>query len=264
MPMAFQYAFRVDVGRCAGLRAQAGVACIPPGRTLLHSREGATQMGDDCVPKVRFPLPLSIRIRPRMTPPTDDSISGWLGQLQAGDAAAIQLLWDKFYKRLAAVADKFLTTLPPVQDDGDDVAASVFQSFWRGGKEGRFQNIKDLDEAWWNLFRMAWRKCVDRVRRDRAQKRGGGAHIVSLNGEASHELLEIMSDEPGPEFLASFNEQYFRLLDILPDANTRQIAVLMLQGHSANEIHELTGIAKSTVRRKMDLVRKVWKNELDK
>lgn len=199
-----------------------------------------------------------------MSSPTDDSISGWLSQLHAGDAAAIQLLWDKFYKRLVAVADRFLTSLPPVHDDGDDVAASVFQSFWRGGKEGRFQNIKNLDEAWWFLFRMAWRKCVDRVRRDKAQKRGGGTHIVSLNGEASQEFLEIVSDEPGPEFLASFNEQYFRLLDILPDAATRKIAVLMLEGHAANEICERTGMLKPSVRRKMDLVRKVWKNELDK
>jgi DNA-directed RNA polymerase specialized sigma24 family protein len=198
-----------------------------------------------------------------MSSQTDDSISGWLSQLHAGDAAAIQLLWDKFYKRLVAVADRFLTGLPPIQDDGEDVAASVFQSFWRGGKEGRFQNINDLDEAWWFLFRMAWRKCVDRVRRDKAQKRGGGTQIVSLNGEASHEFLEIVSEEPGPEFLASFNEQYFRLLDALPDASTRKIAVLMLQGHSANDISERTEIFKSTVRRKMNLVRTVWKHELD-
>jgi len=110
---------------------------------------------------------------------------------------------------------------------------------------------------------MAWRKCVDRVRRDKAQKRGGGTQIVSLNGEASHEFLEIVSEEPGPEFLASFNEQYFRLLDALPDASTRKIAVLMLQGHSANDISERTEIFKSTVRRKMNLVRTVWKHELD-
>jgi len=71
-----------------------------------------------------------------MSSQTDDSISGWLSQLHAGDAAAIQLLWDKFYKRLVAVADRFLTGLPPIQDDGEDVAASVFQSFWRGGQGG--------------------------------------------------------------------------------------------------------------------------------
>lgn len=194
---------------------------------------------------------------------SDDSISGWLQQLQAGDAAAIQELWEKFFSKLVVASEAQMRKLPPISADGEDVAASVFRSIWNGAREGRFRKLKSLDEVWWCLLRMAKRKCIDRVRNEGAQKRGGNSQTLPLDGIPADEFHKLVSEEPDPEFVATFNEELFRLTDLLPDKTAKEIAVLTVEGHSAEEIAPIMGLSLSSVYRKLRIVRKIWKNELD-
>jgi hypothetical protein len=68
----------------------------------------------------------------------DGSVTRWLGQLQAGDQAAVQQLWERFFLRLVGLARKKLRGGPRRAADEEDVALSAFDSFCRNVMHGRF------------------------------------------------------------------------------------------------------------------------------
>src|SRR5689334_11320901 len=103
-----------------------------------------------------------------------DSISEWIGRLKAGDSDAAQNLWDRYAQALVNVARKKLGDAPRRVADEEDVAQSVFSSICRGAAAGRFTDVRSRDELWWLLLSITTQKVVDHVRRELAQKRGGG------------------------------------------------------------------------------------------
>jgi hypothetical protein len=66
------------------------------------------------------------------------SVTRWIDQLEVGDLAAAQPLWDRYFHRLVELARRKLGAKPRVTD-GEDVALSAFDSFCRGLKDGRFR-----------------------------------------------------------------------------------------------------------------------------
>jgi hypothetical protein len=53
-------------------------------------------------------------------------------------------------------------------------------------------------------------------------------------------------------------EEYGWLLGRLGDGTLRQVAELKVQGYKVEEIAERLGLARQTIHRKIDLIRKVW------
>ncbi len=91
-----------------------------------------------------------------MTPA--ESVSQWIGQLQAGDRAAAQKLWERYFQRLVGLARKKLQGLPRRAADEEDVALSAFASFCRGAEEGRFPRLQERDNLWRPLVTITVRK----------------------------------------------------------------------------------------------------------
>ncbi len=60
---------------------------------------------------------------------SDESVSQWLGQLQAGDPTAAQKLWERYFRRLVGLARKKLRAAPRRAADEEDVALSAFTGF---------------------------------------------------------------------------------------------------------------------------------------
>ncbi len=198
-----------------------------------------------------------------MTNNPDGSISLWLQQLRKGDSDAIQALWKRYFSQLVKVAEAQLRKLPAMTSDGEDVAASVFESIWNGAKAGRFENVATLDDVWWCLMVMARNKCIDHHRREHAEKRGGNIRPLSLEGDPGEIFQQLVSAEPDPAYVVAFNEQYFRLLDLLADTQQRNVAVLRVEGHTVEEIAEQLGVSPATVNRKLRVVRRAWKIEVN-
>lgn len=190
------------------------------------------------------------------------SISRWLNALHDGQADAFQALWERYFEGLVAVADKHMRTAPTVLTDGEDVAASVFESIWSGVRAGRFKKVKDLDDIWWLLVTMTHRKCIDHIRRDEAEKRGGGRPPLSIERDPEKLYNLLVSQQPDPQYVVSMNEQYQRALAILDDSKQRRIAVLRVEGHTIAEIATDLRVAEATVIRKLKIVRQFWGNEL--
>lgn len=199
-----------------------------------------------------------------------DSITQWLGRLRAGDADAARLLWERYSRKLRAMARRKLPPGLRRVTDEDDIAQSVFAALFEGADVGRLERLANRDELWWFLLAATRHKIVDHVRSEGAQKRGGeGAHNRSQEGEAGgpsgqRRFQEIVSDEPTPEFVATLEDEQRRLLGLLRDDQLRDIAARRIEGYSVEEIAARLGISPRSVTRKLALIRNTWANEVER
>jgi DNA-directed RNA polymerase specialized sigma24 family protein len=189
---------------------------------------------------------------------SDGSVTRWLGPLQAGDPAAAQQLWERYFRRLVGLARVKLHGAPRRAADEEDVALSAFDSFCRNAEHGRFPRLADRDSLWRLLVVITARKAAHQARDEGRRKRGGGAAPVA---DAEALLAEALSREPSPEFAAGVAEECQRLLDRLGDRELQAVALLRMEGYSVEEVAEKLGCAPRTVKRKLALIRTVWEKE---
>lgn len=196
------------------------------------------------------------------------SVSRWISRLKEGSADAAQRIWERYAMQLVDLARRRLKDAPKRVADEEDIAASVFRSLCRGAAAGRFHDVKNRDDLWWLLLAITKQKVVDHVRRETAQKRGGGRTQLEsgLNGTSDDSkwfgLDQIMSEEPTPEFVVELQEQNDRLLGLLRDDCLRQIAVSRIEGFTIPEIAQDLRLSTRSIERKLQLIRGVWSKEL--
>lgn len=188
--------------------------------------------------------------------PSDGSITRWIGQLQAGDPAAAQPLWQRYFQHLVELARRKLTHAKLRVSDEEDVALSAFDSFCRGLKAGRFPDLQDRGNLWRLLVVLTARKANHLVRDEHRLKRGG-----NQKADAAEKLANIVSQEPTPEFAAELAENCQRLLDLLNDEELRAIALNTMEGYTNEEIAAQLKCAPRTVERKLRLIRSHWEKE---
>jgi DNA-directed RNA polymerase specialized sigma24 family protein len=178
---------------------------------------------------------------------------------RAGDPAAAQQLWERYFRRLVGLARAKLRRAPRRAADEEDVALSAFDSFCRGAKQGRFPQLADRDSLWRLLVTITARKAAHQVRDEGRHKRGGGA---SPAADADAVLAEALSREPSPEFAAGVAEECRRLLDRLGDRDLQAVALLRMEGYSVEEVAAKLGCVPRAVKRKLALIRTVWEKEM--
>jgi DNA-directed RNA polymerase specialized sigma24 family protein len=189
--------------------------------------------------------------------------------LKAGDRAATEKLWERYFQRLMGLARKRLENRPRLGADAEDVALSAFDSFFRGAEEGRFPQLNDRDELWHLLVTITARKAQRLVRDQARLKRGGGAILgesaVFLPDETGKGRIgfdQVFSESPSPEFAAQLTEEYQRLFEHLQDADLRTIATLKMEGYTIDEISAKLSRAPATIERKLKVIRAVWEKDL--
>jgi DNA-directed RNA polymerase specialized sigma24 family protein len=181
-----------------------------------------------------------------------------LAQLQAGDAAAVQPLWERYFCRLVGLARQKLQGRPCRAADEEDMALSAFDSFCRAAERGRFPQLGDRDSLWRLLVVITARKAAHLTRDEGRLKRGGGA-----TGDATAAALdEVLGHEPTPAFAAQAAEEYRCLLALLGDADLQRAAVLKMEGCTLEEIATQLGRVPRTVKRWLQLARQIWEKEL--
>jgi DNA-directed RNA polymerase specialized sigma24 family protein len=198
--------------------------------------------------------------------PSDGSVTHWLQQLREGDAAAAQPLWERYFRRLVGLARARLRDTPRRAADEEDVALSAFDSFCQGVEAGRFPRLDDRDNLWRVLVALTARKAIDLTRTERRRKRGSGgvldeAALGDGPAGAVAALEDFVGREPTPEFAAELAEECRRLLDLLPDAGLRDVAVWKMEGFTNAEIAERLGCGLRSVERKLRLIRAAWEKE---
>jgi len=201
-----------------------------------------------------------------MRPDDDGSVTRWIGELKAGDPAAAQPLWERYFDRLVRLARARLLTsrLPSAEADEEDAALSAFDSFCAGAVRGRFPQLADRDDLWRLLVLITARKVQAQGRRHRRRKRGGGLVRSEADlpdggqGAGAEGLDDLAGVVPTPEFAAMVAEECRLLLDSLGDESLRRVALARMGGYTDDEIAERLGCARRTVARRLDLIRKTW------
>lgn len=181
------------------------------------------------------------------------SVTRFFDALCAGDPAAAEALWERFFPRLVGLARRALAGRPQRAADADDAALSAFASFCLRARAGEFRPA-DRDGLWHLLAVITARKARKQARREAAEKRGGGS--VGDEETLALPLAEVAVSRAEPDFDLYSAE----LLDGL-EPEPREIAVLRLLGFRVREIAERLGCTERKVERKLNLIRLRWETE---
>jgi len=193
----------------------------------------------------------------------EGSVTHWLEQLKAGDPGAAQQLWERYFRRLVGLARAKLQGAPRRAADEEDVALSAFDSFCRAAEHGRFPRLADRDDLWRLLVVLTARKASHLVRDECRLKRGGGAPPVSpADDPGDDELGQVLSREPTPDFAAQVAEQCQRLLRLLGDPELESVALWKMEGYTNDEIADRLGYAPRSIKRKLQMIRSLWAQEV--
>ena len=198
----------------------------------------------------------------------DDDVTRWISELAHGDELAAQRIWDLYCQQLARLARNKLGNANRRVADEEDVVVSASGSFCRGVAGGRFPQLNDRHDLWKLLVTITARKAVAQLRREHAQKCGGGAvrgDSVFIEGESSGQpagIGEVVGREPTPDFALQVTEQCEHLFECLDDERLHVVALLKLEGYSNEEIARSLDCALGTVERKLTRIRRTWSKEV--
>lgn len=199
---------------------------------------------------------------------SEQSVTHWIRQLEAGDEEAARLLWRRYFDKLVAVARKHLNNAPRRVSDEEDVALSVFRRLCDGATRGRLEDIENRDELWRVLVAMTANRAIDQKRFDAQQKRGGGqvqgdsALTDFARGSGPGGFDQLAAPDPTPEFLTMLADEHQRLMRLLDNETLRQIAQSKLDGFRNEEIAEQLGTTCRSVQRKLRRIREAWAMEV--
>jgi DNA-directed RNA polymerase specialized sigma24 family protein len=193
------------------------------------------------------------------------SISHWISALKDGNSAAAQALWERYYSRLIALARKKLQPTRSRVADEEDVVQNAFHSFFRAVAQGRFPQLNERDGLWRLLVAITANKALKQLEHEHRQKRRGTPAPVPIGTRTQDPddaaLLEVVGEEPTPDFAALVADEYRRLLDLLGDDTLRQVAVWKMEGYDNDEIAGQLACSRRTVARKLEAIRILWNKE---
>jgi DNA-directed RNA polymerase specialized sigma24 family protein len=190
------------------------------------------------------------------------TVTIWLNQLQAGEAHAVQQLWERYFPRMVDLARRQLGAVPRRAADEEDVALEAFHSFCRAAGAGRYPDLRDRFGLWQLLLALTINKAVDLVNHAGRDKRSWRrtslfSELDARGPQAGINALSTMfrCRQPDPAFTALVTDQLQWLLQQLEDEQLREIALLKLEGCTNPEIALKLHCALSTVERRLRLIR---------
>lgn len=172
-----------------------------------------------------------------------DTCPATMDRLRAGEADAAREVFDRFARRLLALARRRFERRLAHRADPEGVVQSAFKSFFVRHREGRVE-VGSWNALWGLLTVITLRKCADRVEHHRAARRDVGR-------EAAADLHAALDREPSPHEAAVLAETVERLFRAVDDAE-RPVLELSLQGYTAAEISLQLGRALRTVHRQRE------------
>jgi RNA polymerase sigma factor (sigma-70 family) len=184
----------------------------------------------------------------------------WIGRLHAGDNAAAEDLWQRYYQQLVRIAYTRLSGSARTMADEEDVVVSAFKSFFRAMEESRAPKLQSEDEIWRLLVTLTARKAIKQIRYESRSKRQGEA------GKYSNDPLlieELIGEEPSPEFVLAIVDEYRQLNERLLDDEMRLIALRKMEGYSSAEIAQELNTNLRTVQRRLAVVRSLLIDSID-
>jgi RNA polymerase sigma factor (sigma-70 family) len=199
------------------------------------------------------------------SPDGEDSVKVYLRNLKDGDAHAAQILWDRYYHRLVALARKKLGDSSRRSMDEDDVVQMAFSSFCLSAQAGCFPNLQDRESLWALLALITARRAAHQRVHERRAKRGGGRSESTKSwdqAETDLELMQVVGNQPSPEDGALFVTMLERFMDSLQEPADRLILLWKLEERTNREIARHLDCSLSAVERRLRYIRKCLGQEI--
>ena len=194
------------------------------------------------------------------------SISILLEELRAGDEPAFEQLFNRFFDRLKSVARKRVSVRDRKVVDDEDLAVWAMNTFQRCVRDGMYPKIQNRRDIWKFLVSILERKSVDHIRRQHAEKRGGG----DVRGESVFEdqnqprvIERVCMEKSNFEMMVDFMDVLDVIVDRLNDPVLGEVLAAKFAGHSTKEISRITGMSVSSVDRKLKLIRTIIAKDKD-
>ena len=185
----------------------------------------------------------------------EHSVTMWIEGMKSGneDAAneAANKIVRRYFDRLVRLARRRYPSGKRPAEDEEDAAQAALASFWKRAPKGYFPRLENRDDLWALLTVITIRKVYNQIRREQAAKRK-----PSQDEDLGNRRKPKKKEEGLPFLVAEANCTFVALLQSLERPDTKQIANLLLEGLSPAEIADKLDVAKRTVERKRDLIRK--------
>jgi DNA-directed RNA polymerase specialized sigma24 family protein len=183
------------------------------------------------------------------------SVTCNINHCKAGNPEAALPLWERYYRRLVALAERELRGKRWAVFDEEDVALSALDSFFCGMAGGRYPELGGRDQLWALLRTIVQHKIMDRVKHAQRGKRD-----LRRQGRLPEERFEGREPDPALAVLAA--DECRRLLDRLGDDRLREVALLKLEGYTDKQIATQLDCGLRTVERKLERIRCIWAKEI--
>lgn len=178
------------------------------------------------------------------------SISRLLGGLRDGDQEAVSQLWLRYFQPLVRLARGRLPSRNCAARDAEDVALDAFWALCE--RVSRFPELQNRAQLWKLLACITARQACDLARLEGRRRR-----IVADESVLGEEgFAPFVGREPPPEFGSAVAD----LLECLPSDELRRIALARMDGCTNEEVARLLGRSLSTVERKLQVIRVLWRD----
>ena len=177
--------------------------------------------------------------RPARPPERSSPDADILRRIAAGDAAAVDDLYERFRRPAFALARRILA------DDtlAEDVLQDVFLSVWRD--PGAFDGRRGSFASW--LMAMVHHKAVDAVRREESQRRRQSLAEDDLALRAPISTQDVEEEA----WARTVAERVRAALGDLPDSQREALTLAYYGGYTQREVAALTGAPLGTVKTRM-------------
>jgi DNA-directed RNA polymerase specialized sigma24 family protein len=198
----------------------------------------------------------------------DDDLKLLLDGIQNQNNEAIEQFWKLHFNRLTALAKRKMTQVNKRVADEEDIAISAIHSFYDGLAQKRFHSINGNNELWKILATIVCRKISKQKRNINTKKRGGGlvrgeSFFIAGNNEndsnVHNSIGNNVKSHENPQFEIEFLDTCEKLYNILDDETMKNVARLIMEGYSIDEIASELGYVRRTIERKLKIIREKWK-----
>jgi ECF sigma factor len=195
-----------------------------------------------------------------MTKNDTDSVTGDLRDLRAGSQSATARIVRRYWGRLQGLVRPRLRWhgRPAISVDEEDVANATLNSVVKRLEQGKYPDIVDQDGLWRMLAKFAVRKASRVVKKWKGRPAAQSLSKTNMRAGSSR----------SPSSLVATAEERDRLIDAInayqPPRSAHpsgeqlaQLAQFLSDGHDIPEIAERLDVARCTVYRWINLVRKI-------
>ena len=179
--------------------------------------------------------------------PTDRSL---VVMVRGGDEEAAHLLYERYARRVLGLVRSKLGQRLSSMTEPEDIVQSVFKSVFRGMQSGNYE--APPGDTLWNLLAViAVNKLRNKANHHSAQCRDSSRNIPL--DPSVDDGLGIAIDQASVEF---FEICVRESLEHLRQSH-REILSMRVQGHSIDEIREMTGRSRRTIERSLQKSREL-------